>query len=222
MSDYTPITDFSAKDALSAGDPNKAVQGSQLDAEYVAIQTAVGTKYDSSDLASQSEAEAGTSNVKLMTPLRTAQWYAGLTTATRVKASDETVNNSTTLQDDDEIAAISLSASSVYMVSGLLRVAIKASSDIKLLLPVSSAPTDQFFRFTTVGASITTQYDTLASNSTASAIAVASDDEVLISIEGFIETNAAGTLKLQWAQNAGVAEDTIVRAYSFLKVTKIA
>jgi hypothetical protein len=37
------------------------------------IQTQIDAKYDSSDLASQSEAETGTDNTKLMTPLRVAQ-----------------------------------------------------------------------------------------------------------------------------------------------------
>jgi hypothetical protein len=44
MSDYTPITDFSAKDALTTGDPNKLIQGSHIDAELAAIATAVASK----------------------------------------------------------------------------------------------------------------------------------------------------------------------------------
>jgi len=34
MADYTQITDFSAKDALSAGDPNKLIVGADFDAEW--------------------------------------------------------------------------------------------------------------------------------------------------------------------------------------------
>lgn len=74
MSDYTPITDFSAKDALTTGDPEKIILGADIDGEFTAIQTAIATKYDSDDLASQAQAQAETSNTVLMTPLRVANW----------------------------------------------------------------------------------------------------------------------------------------------------
>lgn len=46
MSDYTKTTNFTAKDSLSTGDPNKLVKGSDHDTEYDAIETAVNTKLD--------------------------------------------------------------------------------------------------------------------------------------------------------------------------------
>lgn len=48
MSDYTPATDFSAKDALTTGDPEKAILGSDVDAELDAIATAIASKLNSS------------------------------------------------------------------------------------------------------------------------------------------------------------------------------
>jgi hypothetical protein len=74
MSNYTPITDFSAKDALTTGDPEKLILGADIDAELSAIQTAVNSKYDSSSLASSAQAQAETDNTVLMTPLRVANW----------------------------------------------------------------------------------------------------------------------------------------------------
>lgn len=81
MSDYARAntggaTHFTDKDALTTGDPNKVIVGSQFDAEFNAILTAANSKYDSDDLASQAQAEAGTANTVLMTPLRTEQWSA--------------------------------------------------------------------------------------------------------------------------------------------------
>ena len=76
MSDYTITTDFSVKDALAVDDPEKLILGSDLDVEFDAIQVAIATKYDSTDIATQAQAEAGTSNEVLMTPLRTAQYLA--------------------------------------------------------------------------------------------------------------------------------------------------
>lgn len=70
MSDYTKTTNFTAKDALSTGDPNKLIKGSLFDTEFDAIATAVTSKYDSNDIASEVTAEALTSNTTLLTPLR--------------------------------------------------------------------------------------------------------------------------------------------------------
>lgn len=44
MSDYTKTTNFTAKDALTSGDPNKKIYGSLFDTEFDAIQTANNTK----------------------------------------------------------------------------------------------------------------------------------------------------------------------------------
>lgn len=94
MSDYTPVNDFSAKDDLNPGDPEKKILGSDVDAETAAIQTAVNTKYDSSDLSDQATAEAGTDNTVLMTPLRTQQF---LTAALSSQAQAEAGTDNTTV-----------------------------------------------------------------------------------------------------------------------------
>lgn len=46
MSNYTPATDFAAKDALSTGNPSKLVKGTEVSAEFDAIQVAVNSKAD--------------------------------------------------------------------------------------------------------------------------------------------------------------------------------
>lgn len=44
MTDYTKTTDFSAKDALASGDPEKVALGADVDAEFDAIAVAIATK----------------------------------------------------------------------------------------------------------------------------------------------------------------------------------
>ena len=44
MSNYSKTTDFAAKDALTTGNANKIVKGTEIDDEFSAIQTAVATK----------------------------------------------------------------------------------------------------------------------------------------------------------------------------------
>ena len=49
--DYTKLTDFATKDALLSGNPSKLLRGTELDAEFGAIVTAVATKTDDSAAA---------------------------------------------------------------------------------------------------------------------------------------------------------------------------
>ena len=46
MSNYTKATNFASKDGLSSGDPNKIIKGSEIDAEYNAIASAITSKSD--------------------------------------------------------------------------------------------------------------------------------------------------------------------------------
>lgn len=48
MSNYTKTVNFAAKDALTTGDANKVVKGTEIDTEYNNIATAVATKFDTS------------------------------------------------------------------------------------------------------------------------------------------------------------------------------
>ncbi len=84
MSDYTQQIDFSAKDALLTGDANKVAKGADIDTEMALISTAIATKLDSStssisgysSIATQAQAEAGTDNTVIITPLRAEQHMA--------------------------------------------------------------------------------------------------------------------------------------------------
>jgi len=60
MSDYTQITDFSVKDSLPSGDAEKIILGSDVDAEFAAISTAIASKADASDAVSNSESNTFT------------------------------------------------------------------------------------------------------------------------------------------------------------------
>lgn len=50
MSDYTIQVSWSGKDGLADSDPNKIISGSDFNTEFSAVQTAVNSKYDSTDL----------------------------------------------------------------------------------------------------------------------------------------------------------------------------
>lgn len=46
MSNYIKATNFTIKDTLVTGDPNKRIKGSEIDAEFVSIATAISSKAD--------------------------------------------------------------------------------------------------------------------------------------------------------------------------------
>ena len=51
MSNYTKATDFAVKDSLASGNPAKLVKGTEIDAEFTAIQAAVNSKADTNNPA---------------------------------------------------------------------------------------------------------------------------------------------------------------------------
>ena len=48
---YTKTTNFTAKDSLSSGDPNKVIRGSEFDTEFNNIAVAVATKIEANNTA---------------------------------------------------------------------------------------------------------------------------------------------------------------------------
>jgi hypothetical protein len=83
MSNYSKTTDFAAKDALSTGNANKIVKGTEIDDEFSAIQTAVNSKADTNSPAltgtpTAPTASSATDNTQLAT---TAYVTAAITTA---------------------------------------------------------------------------------------------------------------------------------------------
>lgn len=46
MANYTKATNFTVKDTLTSGDPNKIVKGTEIDTEFIAISAAIASKAD--------------------------------------------------------------------------------------------------------------------------------------------------------------------------------
>ena len=80
MSDYTPVTEFVTKDSLSVNDPLKKVVGSELDAEFDAIATAIASKMD----ATESGAANGVAELNANSKLKPAQMWANVAAPARV------------------------------------------------------------------------------------------------------------------------------------------
>ncbi len=63
MSNYTKTTNFATKDSLASGDPAKIVKGTEINAEFDNIATAVNSKANKADPAFTGTMTADTVNV---------------------------------------------------------------------------------------------------------------------------------------------------------------
>jgi hypothetical protein len=63
MSNYTKTTNFATKDSLASGDPAKIVKGTEINAEFDNIATAVNSKANKADPAFTGTMTAVTVNV---------------------------------------------------------------------------------------------------------------------------------------------------------------
>lgn len=140
------------------------------------------------------------------------------------KSTDESINNSTTLQNDDELS-VSLAASAKYWFRFYLFTNNAAALEgIKLGLNgtagVSALKAQITIYDDTTNAIVAFGRVTAFGSSVAAGLS--SGDNVSI-IEGSISTSTAGTFLLQWAQNVsgGGASATTVQAGSALVVVRL-
>ena len=146
------------------------------------------------------------------------------------KTADETVNNSTTLQNDDHLL-VAIGANEVWLVElFLLQQSVGRDSDFKMgwSYPVSCS---MFWGLAATTSSVLRSWagDTVNINSVSiatetSTISVSSINGTRgIRITATIVNGAnAGNVNFQWAQDTATAEDTKVLTNSFLMGHKIA
>lgn len=124
------------------------------------------------------------------------------------KTADETVNNSTTLQDDDDLKVHIKANESIAFTLFLIHTA-GATDDVKLNFTIPS------------GATIAFQNEDVPNSTLSSGDLVVPglDNTGQATINGFLDNGAtAGDMQLQWAQNSLVAADTKVLKNSLLKI----
>lgn len=141
------------------------------------------------------------------------------------KASDETVNNSTSVQDDNELF-IPLDANSTYVFEGLIIYNSSTVADFQIDFTVPSGATGR--RNIIHGTSAISSCSTTSINYNGGSItAVASGiggtgADCDFPIVGTVTTSGtSGNFQVQWAQNTLEASDTIVKAGSYLRWRKL-
>lgn len=154
---------------------------------------------------------------------------SGSSTIAKAKTADETVTNSSTLQDDDHLVNMDLAASSTYVVTGMFYVTANDNAPefksaftysgtlttmqiVTRILPNAggggtSTEVGPFYSWTTSGTAVNVNLNNAR-------------DHIMI-LSGVIQTNTSGTLKVEWAnQNAAAGDSTVLKAGSNIILTK--
>jgi len=135
------------------------------------------------------------------------------------KTADETVNNSTVLQNDNELK-LAVLANEVWYIEAVIIATILAASDFKwhwtmpALAEFYGLGHEEF------------PYNNFSSyfelSATTSIEAVAAPETKVCRMQGlYIGGANGGDLQLQWAQNAAAVEDTKVLANSHIRAYKV-
>lgn len=161
---------------------------------------------------------AGTSGFFLKTQGAGANplWAAVPTPTVAVKATNETVNNSDTMQNDDALV-VAVAASTTYAFWGLIIYETGATPDIKVGFTV---PTGALLNWNGLGGLVSTSATISdVDSAAASEVFPGGATKGVIHFSGAIAVDStAGNLQIQWAQNTADVSDTIVYRHSFLAV----
>lgn len=133
-----------------------------------------------------------------------------------VKAADETVNNSTTLQDDDDLQ-FEMTAGATYRVRLIVLMTASPTSGFKFRVTGGSGVMNWFYRYANF--SSPGIWETLGVDDVKSVSVSSVRQEFWL--DGVVHSAAAGTLKLQWAQGSAEVFDTKVLQNSTLVVEEL-
>ena len=150
----------------------------------------------------------------------------------RIKGSDETVNNSSTLQDDDDLQFTAAAREVYYITYNLLTAQASATPNFQCRVQIPSgfvssgalAPDDDGVAGTkaTGNAGTATYNHTSSVNGTTHQIDHAIHTSGICKVEAAVVIGATGgTVKLQWAQISATSADTDVLAGSIMLAERI-
>lgn len=137
------------------------------------------------------------------------------------KAADETVNASTAFQDDNHLA-FAVEASKAYAVRGRLFIDTPAAADFKFQFTGPASPTLVLLKYNWIAdGSFRADNAFITAFSSAAVASWAATSKAIIEFDMVIQNGAnAGTVTLQWAQNAASGVTTVY-AGSYLEYRKL-
>jgi hypothetical protein len=140
------------------------------------------------------------------------------------KTADETVTNSAAYQNDDHLV-VPVVANGVYQVDGYIVYQTASAAGINLRM---TGPTGTgLWTFTGLSASggtndTATMRAATGTNGSGTALLGGASGNISASLRGTFTPTASGNLQFEWSQNAANVTGTIVRANSWLALTRVA
>lgn len=131
------------------------------------------------------------------------------------KLTNETVNNSTALQDDDDLT-FSLPANSAWAIEMALFYSSSAAAglDVSFTCPLNAF---MYLNRTDTQAIVADCGNII----TSAGLGVSTANNTSVKYYGLVNVQDAGDLTLQWAQNAADPTNTVLRRGSYLKLTRL-
>ena len=137
------------------------------------------------------------------------------------KAADESVVNSTTLQNDDDFV-FSFSANKTYEVSLMLKVHCSNGGRIKMQMSAPTGSTAFMGALTTKGGNNLVTWMPSTSSSYNIAAGALDESSDIVIIQGTITTGStAGTFRVKWAQSNSDTDPTTIYAGSYAKAIQM-
>lgn len=138
------------------------------------------------------------------------------------KTADETINNNSTLQNDDHLF-VPVAANRVYTFEAVLFYSTNATANLKAAFTFPAGATLSWapITYTTLGTN--TLYESAintwqGASGTANPLGGGGDYPMAL-LRGMLRTGStAGTLQLQWAQNSATAVNSTVKADSYIEM----
>jgi hypothetical protein len=136
-----------------------------------------------------------------------------------IKSVDQTVNNSSTLVNDDELT-VALSANKRYMIWMNVFFVSSNTPDFKCSLTLPSGTTQKVISNDLHGFSTSEGFTDDPTTTTVQSLTITAEFSLIF--QGYVLTSGtAGNLTLQWAQASADASDTDVKAGSSLIVFEV-
>ena len=140
-----------------------------------------------------------------------------------MKTADETVTNSTTLQDDDHFTGINLVADKHYFIEGLWIHSGFSNAAFKCLFVFTNTPQNGRYSHIVLDDTIIADQGVSDIDATEVMAIHTGTPEYINKVYGYFQANAStgGTVKLQWAQDSASITGTVFHEGSWLAITQL-
>ncbi len=134
------------------------------------------------------------------------------------KASDESVNNSNTVQDDDDLK-FTVGTNELWIFQVYVHVTDTTTANIKLTFTGPASSTAVWSRHPGFG--ITDTFAPSVPRALTTELSSEADDRIHYLLGSIDTAGTSGTLQFQWAQVTATANDTTVKAGSWLTAREV-